>query len=205
MALVLACGRKAADAVFPNAPVILISVDTLRSDHLPAYGYRGVKTPNIELRRDSILFARAYSQCPMTLPSHLSILTGLATRRSPFSPCTLPKPIYSETLYPRIHLGWSELRSLIDARFHYIDGPLRRSAAARSRSSAASRATSYSSGRERRQLRRFLGIDILQRRDRRGELRHDPRDEIGHLGDIKAAFRLAAERRFDDAAAALLG
>src|SRR5207247_10069954 len=34
-----------------------------------------------------------------------------------------PKAIYSETLYPRIHIGWSELRSLIDERFHYIDGP----------------------------------------------------------------------------------
>jgi choline-sulfatase len=58
--------------------VILISVDTLRSDRLPVYGYRGVETPNIDaLRRDSILFERAYSNCPMTLPSHLSILTGL--------------------------------------------------------------------------------------------------------------------------------
>ncbi|HEX9406872.1 MAG TPA: sulfatase-like hydrolase/transferase, partial [Thermoanaerobaculia bacterium] len=63
---------------FPNAPVILISVDTLRSDHLPAYGYRGVQTPSLDaLRRDSILFERAYSHVPMTLPSHVSILTGL--------------------------------------------------------------------------------------------------------------------------------
>src|SRR5438445_1349818 len=70
-----ACNRESA---FQNAPVILISVDTLRSDHLPAYGYRGVETPNLDaLRRDSILFQRAYSHCPMTLPSHLSILTGL--------------------------------------------------------------------------------------------------------------------------------
>jgi tetratricopeptide (TPR) repeat protein len=70
-----ACNREPS---FQNAPVILISVDTLRSDHLPAYGYRGVQTPNIDaLRHDSILFARAYSHCPMTLPSHLSILTGL--------------------------------------------------------------------------------------------------------------------------------
>ncbi|PYQ47021.1 MAG: hypothetical protein DMF59_19990 [Acidobacteria bacterium] len=35
----------------------------------------------------------------------------------------LPKPIYSETLYPRIHLGWSELRSLIVDRDQYIEGP----------------------------------------------------------------------------------
>ncbi len=57
--------------------VILISVDTLRSDHLSAYGYRGVATPHLDaLRRDAILYERAFSHCPMTLPSHASILTG---------------------------------------------------------------------------------------------------------------------------------
>ena len=59
-------------------PVVLISVDTLRSDHLPAYGYRAVETPAIDsLARDSILFERAYSHVPLTLPSHVSILSGL--------------------------------------------------------------------------------------------------------------------------------
>lgn len=63
---------------FPGAPVILVSIDTLRADHLPAYGYSRVETPNIDaLQRDSILFENAYSQCPLTLPSHLSMLTGL--------------------------------------------------------------------------------------------------------------------------------
>jgi tetratricopeptide (TPR) repeat protein len=63
---------------FPGAPVILISVDTLRADHLPVYGYSKVDTPGIDaLQRDSILFENAYSQCPLTLPSHLSMLTGL--------------------------------------------------------------------------------------------------------------------------------
>ncbi|MFL6247047.1 MAG: sulfatase-like hydrolase/transferase [Thermoanaerobaculia bacterium] len=62
----------------PGAPVIVISIDTLRADHLPAYGYTGVATPAIDaLRRDAILFEEAYSHCPMTLPSHLSMLTGL--------------------------------------------------------------------------------------------------------------------------------
>jgi arylsulfatase A-like enzyme/Flp pilus assembly protein TadD len=57
--------------------VILITVDTLRADHLPAYGYRQVETPNIDgLRRDSVLFERVYSHCPMTLPSHVSMFTG---------------------------------------------------------------------------------------------------------------------------------
>jgi arylsulfatase A-like enzyme/tetratricopeptide (TPR) repeat protein len=58
-------------------PVILISVDTLRADHLPAYGYRGVETPNLDaLARDSVVFATAYSQVPLTLPSHAVMLTG---------------------------------------------------------------------------------------------------------------------------------
>jgi len=62
---------------FPKAPVVLISIDTLRSDHLPAYGYKGVETPAIDaFRRDAILFERAYSHTPLTLPSHVTMLTG---------------------------------------------------------------------------------------------------------------------------------
>jgi arylsulfatase A-like enzyme/Flp pilus assembly protein TadD len=76
--ILTACTPRETAQHFENAPVILISVDTLRADHLPMYGYRGVETPHLEaLRRDSVLFERAYSHCPMTLPSHLSMLTGL--------------------------------------------------------------------------------------------------------------------------------
>ena len=59
-------------------PIVLISIDTLRSDRLPAYGYRGVATPAIDaLGRDAILFERVYSPVPLTMPAHASILTGL--------------------------------------------------------------------------------------------------------------------------------
>src|SRR6185436_11184295 len=76
--LLAACAPHPAETRFAGAPVILISVDTLRADHLPAYGYRGVATPNIDaLRHDAILFRRAWSHVPLTLPSHASILTGL--------------------------------------------------------------------------------------------------------------------------------
>lgn len=64
---------------FRSAPVILISVDTLRSDHLPFYGYKGVETPALTaLRNDAILFEKAYAQVPLTLPSHASVFTGRA-------------------------------------------------------------------------------------------------------------------------------
>jgi arylsulfatase A-like enzyme/Tfp pilus assembly protein PilF len=76
--LTLGCGARGGSPTFPGAPVILISVDTLRADHLPAYGYTKLQTPHLDtLARDSILFENAYSHCPLTLPSHLSILTGL--------------------------------------------------------------------------------------------------------------------------------
>ncbi|HWW62869.1 MAG TPA: sulfatase, partial [Thermoanaerobaculia bacterium] len=78
--LTAACTRRepsAAAVTAPGAPVILISIDTLRADHLPAFGYRGVETPAIDaLRNDSILFTSAWSHVPLTLPSHVSILTG---------------------------------------------------------------------------------------------------------------------------------
>jgi arylsulfatase A-like enzyme/predicted Zn-dependent protease len=61
-----------------GTPIVLVSVDTLRSDRLPMYGYGGVETPALDaLRRDSILFEHAFSHVPLTLPSHVSLLSGL--------------------------------------------------------------------------------------------------------------------------------
>lgn len=72
------CRGRSIGSPSPATPVVLISIDTLRSDHLPAYGYKGVETPNIDaLRADSILYERAYSHVPLTLPSHASLLTGM--------------------------------------------------------------------------------------------------------------------------------
>jgi len=58
--------------------VILITVDTLRTDVLSAYGSQKVKTPSIDgLAGDGILFKNAYSTAPWTLPAFSSIMTGL--------------------------------------------------------------------------------------------------------------------------------
>jgi len=58
-------------------PVILISVDTLRSDHLSCYGYSRLRTPHIDsLERGGTLFAEISSQAPITLPSHVSLFTS---------------------------------------------------------------------------------------------------------------------------------
>jgi len=61
-----------------GASVVLVSIDTLRSDHLPVYGARGLATPTLDaIAADGVVFERAYSPCPLTLPAHTSILTGL--------------------------------------------------------------------------------------------------------------------------------
>jgi len=72
MLALAACAKKES-----HPPVILISIDTLRSDHVGVYGGR-MPTPNIDaLARESLLCRNAWSHCPLTLPSHLSIFTGL--------------------------------------------------------------------------------------------------------------------------------
>jgi arylsulfatase A-like enzyme/Tfp pilus assembly protein PilF len=67
----LACGR-------PPERVVLISIDTLRADHVGAYGATRAHTPTLDgLAARGVRFAHAFSPAPLTLPSHASLLTGL--------------------------------------------------------------------------------------------------------------------------------
>ena len=77
LALTGACTR----AANPSAPrarnVLLITVDTLRADHVGAYGYVRARTPALDgLASRGALFERAYAAAPITLPSHATLLTG---------------------------------------------------------------------------------------------------------------------------------
>jgi arylsulfatase A-like enzyme/Tfp pilus assembly protein PilF len=79
---VLGC-RAAPDASnWPAAPVVLVSIDTLRAGHLSLYGYQAGSTPNLDrLGREGVVFDEAYSHCPLTLPAHASMFTGLLPPR----------------------------------------------------------------------------------------------------------------------------
>jgi arylsulfatase A-like enzyme len=62
--------------------VILISIDTLRADHLSCYGYDRPTSPHIErMAGEGILFRNFIASSPWTLPSHASMLTGLNPSR----------------------------------------------------------------------------------------------------------------------------
>ena len=70
-------------ACTPRPPsVVLISIDTLRADHLGAYGYGPPTSPRLDsLARDGVLSEDVVAAAPSTLPSHASMLTSLSPQR----------------------------------------------------------------------------------------------------------------------------
>jgi arylsulfatase A-like enzyme len=69
-------GQSTEPISHPN--VFLITIDTLRADHVHCYGYKQIKTPALDqLAKQGILFAQAFTPSPITNASHTSILTGL--------------------------------------------------------------------------------------------------------------------------------
>ena len=76
LSIILLTGLPAS-AETPSANVILVTIDTLRADRLGCYGNRSIPTPTADrLARDGVIFRRAIAQVPLTLPSHVAILTG---------------------------------------------------------------------------------------------------------------------------------
>ena len=86
---------EASSAAAPARPdVVVITIDTLRADHLGCYGDAGVQTPNIDsLARSGVRFSHASTPVPITLPAHTAIFTGsfpMATGMHDFSGNKLP-------------------------------------------------------------------------------------------------------------------
>jgi len=74
----LACAEREATAPEPRFNLILISIDTLRADHVGAYGYPLPTTPHIDaMAEHSVRFTSCVAHAPTTLASHASILTSL--------------------------------------------------------------------------------------------------------------------------------
>src|SRR5262249_46577494 len=61
----------------PRPNVLIITIDTLRADHLGSYGYQGAQTPVLDgLAARGVRFAHARTVAPLTLPAHASLMTG---------------------------------------------------------------------------------------------------------------------------------
>ncbi len=76
------CEGREDGALPPLDHVLLITIDTLRADHLGAYGFADADTPIFDaLAQRGALFENAYTTCNVTGPSHASIMTGLFPQR----------------------------------------------------------------------------------------------------------------------------
>src|SRR6266481_5368223 len=65
----------------PN--VVLITIDTVRPDHLGCYGYRSIETPHLDaIAEAGVRFTNAYTPVPITLPAHSVMLTGTYPMRT---------------------------------------------------------------------------------------------------------------------------
>jgi len=72
-------GGEGGGAPAPDTPsVLILSLDTTRPDSLSCYGGAGAATPNLDrLAQEGVLYERAYTSAPLTLPAHASLLSGL--------------------------------------------------------------------------------------------------------------------------------
>lgn len=88
----------------PPESVLVISVDTLRRDHLGCYGYFRPTSPNIDaLAKQGVQFENALSTCSWTLPSHGSMLTGLYPAYHGLQDDGVKLPKQVATLAERLH------------------------------------------------------------------------------------------------------
>ena len=84
LAALAACGQPAGSSGDPGAgegpppSILLVSIDTLRADHLGLYGYGRDTTPYLDrLAAECLVFDRAYTTAPWTLIAHMSMMSGL--------------------------------------------------------------------------------------------------------------------------------
>src|SRR5947209_1922838 len=86
--------------------VFLVTIDTLRADHVHCYGYDRGATPALDgLAKDGIRFTQAFTPSPITNTSHASILTGLLPGSHGVTDFAVPlgpaSPTIAESLKPR--------------------------------------------------------------------------------------------------------
>ncbi len=75
--IILGNMKDSPEATNRNFNLLIITIDTLRADHVGIYGYKKIKTKNIDfLGKNGVLFSQAFCHVPLTLPSHCSLFTG---------------------------------------------------------------------------------------------------------------------------------
>ena len=96
--LSIAC-LAACCAIAAPPPVIVISIDTLRADHLSAYGYSKIRTPGLDaFAQSGTLYSAIEAQVPLTLPSHTTLFTSTYPFQNQIEENAEPVPAGAVTL-----------------------------------------------------------------------------------------------------------
>ncbi len=124
-------GKSRASGVLEAGPpdVILVTIDTLRADHVGCYGYALAQTPTLDaLAHSGVRFTRAYTPVPLTLPAHGSLLTGIfpmatgmhdfTTNKVPANSATLARILHDHGYTTAAFIG----AAVLDSRFGLNQG-----------------------------------------------------------------------------------
>ena len=212
----------------------------LLSDHGEGLGEHGEQEHGVLLYREALQVplivklprnARAGTRVARTvqlvdvLPT-IAALTGASAPKtdgvSLLADDAPERPVFSETLYPRIHLGWSDLRSVISWPHHLIDGPKpelydlardpretrelrehdRRAYAALRNALASAPSTDAAAPRiDPEEARKLAALGYLSAQAPAARSDLNPRDHLGDLNALKDVSALMASRQFEKAAA----
>ena len=171
-----------------QTPVILISIDTLRADHLSAYGYGTIRTPNIDsFAQQGTLFTDVNTQIPLTLPSHTSLFASTYPFENgveenadivPSNAVTLASVLQSHGYHTAAFIGSSMLdrRFGLDKGFDEYDSPF---------GAPAARANPYSF-----RVRRDGAIVLRAANQWLGAHRGQPVFVFIHLFDLHTPYKL---------------
>src|SRR5271154_5472123 len=97
-------GAGQAQKKAPQPDVFLITIDTLRADHVHCYGYENIQTPALDgLAKDGVRFTQAFTPSPITNTSHTSILTGLLPSSHGVTDFAVPLSSAHPTLAELLH------------------------------------------------------------------------------------------------------
>ncbi len=114
-------GETAAVPGYANTNIILISIDTLRYDHLGCYGYQRNTSGNIDaIARKGVVFENFISQAVLTPISQMSILTSQDPRVNGMTSFEVPVDAVTDKTLPRIlkHYGYLNAAFLGSPEFH---------------------------------------------------------------------------------------
>lgn len=117
-ALTLVACRTASQQPLPPERVVLVSIDTLRADHLGAYGYSRPTSPKLDaFAAGGVIFTDVTSPSPWTLPAHASLFTGFYPGRHGLASSSAKLPATVTTLAQHLAARGFQTAAVVNSNY----------------------------------------------------------------------------------------